>query len=74
MGAQPTDFPGYQKVANPDVIDKFEKAWGVTLNRKPGTHATDVFPAAIKKEIRGLYIYGEDPEMCIRDRLMTGSD
>lgn len=61
MGAQPTDFPGYQKVANPDVIDKFEKAWGVTLNRKPGTHATDVFPAAIKKEIRGLYIYGEDP-------------
>ncbi len=61
MGAQPTDFPGYQKVANPDVIDKFEKAWGVTLNRKPGTHATDVFPAAIRKEIRGLYIYGEDP-------------
>ena len=61
MGALPTDFPGYQKVANPDVIAKFEKAWGVKLNTKPGVHATDVFPAAIKKEIRGLFIFGEDP-------------
>lgn len=61
MGAQPTDFPGYQKVVNPDVIDKFERAWGVPLNRKPGTHATDVFPAAINGTIKGLYIYGEDP-------------
>ncbi|MCD7981885.1 MAG: formate dehydrogenase subunit alpha [Clostridiales bacterium] len=61
MGAMPTDFPGYQKVTNPDVVSKFEKAWGVTLSAKPGVHATDVFPAAIRKEIRGLYIYGEDP-------------
>lgn len=61
MGALPTDFPGYQKVVNPDVIEKFEKAWGVRLSNIPGTHATDVFPAAIKKEIRGLYIYGENP-------------
>ena len=61
MGAQPTDFPGYQKVTNPDVVAKFEKAWGVPLSSKPGVHATDVFPAAIRGEIKGLYIYGEDP-------------
>jgi len=61
MGALPGDFPGYQKVTNEEVVAKFEKAWGVTLNRKPGVHATDVFPAAIKKEIRGLFIFGEDP-------------
>lgn len=61
MGAQPTDFPGYQKVTNPDVVKKFEDAWGVKLSDKIGTHATDVFGAAIRKEIRGLYIYGEDP-------------
>lgn len=67
MGALPTDFPGYQKVVDPDVIEKFEKAWGVTLNKKPGTHATDVFPAAIKKTIRGLYIYGEDPAVTDAD-------
>ena len=61
MGASPTDFPGYQKVTNPEVVAKFEKAWGVPLSGKIGTHATDVFGAAIRKEIRGLYIYGEDP-------------
>ncbi len=61
MGAQPTDFPGYQKVTNPDVVAKFEKAWGVKMSNKIGIHATDVFPAAIKGEIKGLYIYGEDP-------------
>jgi formate dehydrogenase major subunit len=61
MGAQPTDFPGYQKVKNPDVIKKFEEAWGVKLNENVGVHATDVFPAAIRGDIKGLYIYGEDP-------------
>ena len=61
MGALPTDFPGYQKVTDEKVIDKFEKAWQVSLNKKPGTFATEVFGKAIKKEIRGLFIFGEDP-------------
>ena len=66
MGAQPTDFPGYQKImlkgeVNEPMFEKFEKAWGVKLDRKVGVHATDVFPKAIAGEIKGLYIYGEDP-------------
>ncbi|WP_274967820.1 formate dehydrogenase subunit alpha [Succinimonas amylolytica] len=61
MGALPGDLPGYQKITREDVIEKFEKAWNVRLNRKPGLHATDVFPAAIRKEVRGLFIFGEDP-------------
>ena len=61
MGAQPTDYPGYQKVDNDEVRAKFEKAWGVTLSAKPGLKATEVFPAAIKGDIKGLYICGEDP-------------
>ena len=61
MGALPTDFPGYQKVANPEVMAKFEKAWGCELNHQTGLHATDVFPAAIDGHVKGLYIYGEDP-------------
>ncbi len=61
MGAMPGHFPGYQKVTDQAVMDKFEKAWGVELNKKPGVFATDVFGAAIKKEIRGLFIFGEDP-------------
>lgn len=61
MGALPGDFPGYQKVTSESVVEKFEKAWGVELNRKPGIHATDVFGAAIRGEVKGLFIYGEDP-------------
>ncbi|MBR6897720.1 MAG: formate dehydrogenase subunit alpha [Lachnospiraceae bacterium] len=61
MGAQPTDYPGYQKVNNDAVREKFEKAWGVTLSPKPGLKATEVFPAAIEGKIRGLFIQGEDP-------------
>ncbi len=61
MGALPGDFPGYQKVKNPDVVEKFEKAWGTTLNKKPGLTATEVWPAAIKGDVKGLYIFGEDP-------------
>ncbi len=61
MGALPTDYPGYQKVDDPKVQKKFEQAWGVPLSAKPGLKATDVFPAAIRGEIRGLYICGEDP-------------
>ncbi|MGI6007836.1 MAG: formate dehydrogenase subunit alpha [Ruminococcus sp.] len=61
MGALPGDFPGYQKVSNPEVIAKFEKAWGKKLNPNPGTHATDIWPAAIRGDVKGLYIFGEDP-------------
>lgn len=61
MGAQPTDYPGYQKVDDPQVREKFEKAWDVKLNPAPGLKATEVFPAAIEGTIKGLYICGEDP-------------
>lgn len=61
MGAQPGDFPGYQKVDAAGVVHKFEKAWGTELSREVGTMATDIFPAAARGEVKGLFSYGEDP-------------
>ncbi|MDO5328969.1 MAG: formate dehydrogenase subunit alpha [Coriobacteriia bacterium] len=61
MGALPVSFPGYQSVKDEKIIKKFERAWKTKLNRNPGMHATDVFGAAINKDIRGLFIFGEDP-------------
>ncbi|WP_207696691.1 formate dehydrogenase, alpha subunit [Enterococcus sp. DIV0212c] len=61
MGCMPYDFPGYQKVANPQVMEKFENAWGVTLNKNVGLTSTQVLPAATEGKIKGLYIFGEDP-------------
>ena len=60
MGATPGDLPGYQKISNSQVIEKFEKAWGVELPRKQGMWATEVFHAATEGKIRGLFIFGED--------------
>ncbi|EGO2721997.1 formate dehydrogenase subunit alpha [Enterococcus faecalis] len=61
MGCMPYDFPGYQKVNNLEVIDKFEKAWHVPLNRNTGLTSTKVLPAATAGNVKGLYIFGEDP-------------
>jgi len=61
VGCLPGDLPGYQKVANPDVIAKFEKAWGVKLSSKPGLTVTEIVGKAGKGEIKVLYIMGENP-------------
>ncbi len=61
MGCLPGDLPGYQKTANPDVIAKFEKAWGVKLSDKPGLTVTEIVDKAGKGDIKVLYIMGENP-------------
>ena len=62
MGALPDVYPGYQKVTNPQIREKFEKAWGVTLPSEIGVKLTEV-PHAVLKEnkIKAYYIFGEDP-------------
>jgi len=61
MGALPTDYPGYQKVFNPEVQAKFEKAWGVPLNPKKGLTVTETIPAILEDKVKLLYIMGENP-------------
>lgn len=62
MGALPDVYPGYQKVTNPQIREKFEKAWGVTLQSEIGVKLTEV-PHAVLEEnkIKAYYIFGEDP-------------
>ena len=61
MGAAPNQFPGYQNIAAPGIVEKFEKAWNTKLNPNVGIKATDCFPKMITGEIKGLFIFGEDP-------------
>jgi len=61
MGGLPGDLPGYQKVANPDVLAKFEKAWGVKLPDTPGFTLCDIVHKAGHGDIKFLYIMGENP-------------
>ncbi len=62
MGALPDCYPGYQKVTNPEIRAKFEKAWGVKLPGEVGLKLTEV-PHAVLEEhkIKAYYIFGEDP-------------
>ena len=61
MGALPTDYPGYQKVFNPAVQEKFEKAWGVKLSGQKGYTVTETIPAILADKVKLLYIMGENP-------------
>ena len=61
MGALPGTFPGYQSVDNPTIRDKFEKAWGCSLNPKIGLALTEMFQGAYDKTLKALYLVGEDP-------------
>jgi formate dehydrogenase major subunit len=68
MGCLPGDFTGYQKVANPEAVAKFEKAWGVKLSTEPGHTVTEIIPMAGKGEIKFLYIMGENPMLSDPDQ------
>jgi formate dehydrogenase alpha subunit len=79
MGALPNVYPGYQAVTDPAIREKFETAWGCTLPAtlkekfgiawscslpsSPGLTLVEMFNAAYRKEIRALYLVGENPAL-----------
>jgi formate dehydrogenase alpha subunit len=67
MGALPNVFPGYQSVGNPDIMEKFEHAWGAKLNPKLGMPVTEMIPSIEKDQIHALYIMGENPVLTDAD-------
>jgi formate dehydrogenase alpha subunit len=63
MGGLPNVMTGYQPVADPNVLEKFSKAWGTTLSDKPGMTITDMIPAMLEGKLKGLYVIGENPKL-----------
>ncbi len=63
MGCLPNVYPGYQNVAVPDIQKKFEAAWGKTLSNKPGLAATEMTGAMLAGDLKGMYIFGENPAL-----------
>ncbi len=62
MGALPNSYPGYQKVYNPMVRQKFAIEWDAPdLPSEPGLTLTEIIHAACHREVRGLYVMGENP-------------
>jgi formate dehydrogenase major subunit len=63
-GLIPMMYPNYQRVDNPEAKARFAKLWGAPeLDLKPGLTVVEIMQAAKKKEIRGMYVMGENPAM-----------
>ncbi|MBW2598737.1 MAG: formate dehydrogenase subunit alpha [Deltaproteobacteria bacterium] len=62
MGALPNVYPGYQRVSDSAIQDKFQNAWGTDLSDKPGLTVTEIIGSA-GKNIRAAYIMAENPAL-----------
>ena len=65
-GLIPMMYPDYQLVSDPQVQARFETAWGLpagTLDDKPGLTVVEVMHAIDNRQIRGMYVMGENPAM-----------
>ncbi len=60
MGALPDRLPGFQHVEIDEYRQKFERKWGVAIPPKRGKNLTQMFEA-MGKELRALYVIGENP-------------
>jgi formate dehydrogenase alpha subunit len=63
MGNLPNEFPGYQKVYEDKVREKFEKSWGVKLPSKSGLTLSEIIHGGEDGSTKFLYIVGENPMM-----------
>lgn len=64
MGALPNYFPGYQKVTDPDIRQKFADHWNVpveALSDHVGYKVSDLPRLIEEGKIRAFYNFGEDP-------------
>jgi formate dehydrogenase major subunit len=62
-GLIPMFYPDYQRVNTPAARERFEKLWGQQLDPDPGLTVVEIMHAAKKREIRGMYVMGENPAM-----------
>jgi formate dehydrogenase major subunit len=63
MGLIPMFYPDYQRCASEESRRWFEAFWGVELDPEPGLTVVEIMHAARRREIRAMYIMGENPAM-----------
>jgi formate dehydrogenase alpha subunit len=59
-GSLPNLYPGYQRVDDQAVRDKFEKAWDTTLSPTPGLTLTRAMNEAFAGKVKAMVIFGEN--------------
>jgi predicted molibdopterin-dependent oxidoreductase YjgC len=61
MGALPNKLPGFQDVEDDVAREKFNKKWSCTIPPKNGLNLTQMFEAMERKELRAVFVIGENP-------------
>jgi formate dehydrogenase major subunit len=62
-GLIPMVLPDYQSVTDPAARARFEALWGTPIDPQPGLTVVEIIDAIDRREIRGLYVMGENPAM-----------
>ena len=62
-GLIPMMLPDYTKVGDAQGRKRFEDAWGQKLDPNPGLTVVEIMHAALARDIRAMYILGENPAM-----------
>ncbi len=60
-GLIPMMYPDYQRVTGDAARAKFEHAWGTPLDPNTGLTVTEIIGEALKGNIKGMYMMGENP-------------
>jgi formate dehydrogenase alpha subunit len=68
LGGLPNVFPGYQRVTDGEIRDKFKKAWAFDdgdpgFGDQPGLTVTEMINQSGQGDVRALYILAENPLM-----------
>ncbi len=62
-GLIPMFYPDYQAVNSPDVRQRFEDAWGTSLDPNQGLTVVEIMDAVHDDRIKAMYVMGENPAM-----------
>ncbi|MFT7531621.1 MAG: formate dehydrogenase major subunit, partial [Gammaproteobacteria bacterium] len=62
-GLIPMMLPDYQLVETDDIRQRFQDAWGSSLDPNKGLTVVEIMHAIHDDKIRGMYVMGENPAM-----------
>jgi formate dehydrogenase major subunit len=60
FGAMPAYFPGYDKVEDEEVRERYERGWNCKLPRTKGLDNHEMVRAALDDKLKAVYLVGED--------------
>lgn len=61
MGALPNRLPGFRDVEDDEARARLDRVWGTSIPPRNGMHLTSMFEAMERKELRAVYVVGENP-------------